>query len=74
MADEHMAPNRQRLFQISESDLAELERLVPVIAEAAAKERKARSLCVAIRRTKNILCGIRWHDAESEIVDTLPAE
>ena len=47
-----------RLHQISEEDLATLERLVPVLAEIAAS--KTDRLLDDCRKAREILSGIRW--------------
>ncbi len=52
-----------RLFQISEDDLAELERIIPQFAQRLTSSpwyNEARDLRTQMRRVKSILSDVRW--------------
>jgi hypothetical protein len=70
-----------KLFQITEDDLAELERLTPELQEALAREMArpegANRIRVQLRRIKEILSNVRWYygpPSEVKIIEVPPTE
>lgn len=69
-----------RLFQITEDDLAELERLLPDFHEAFGSQQLgpnapgANRLRVKVRRVKDIISNVRWNYAPHSDVQEIPAE
>ena len=61
-----------KLFQITEDDLAELERLVPELCWdfAAQLDNRTRT---KFRRCQTILSNVRWGYGPPEHVETIPA-
>lgn len=62
-----------RMFVIAENELAELERLVPRLAEATVRLDQRPRTRVLIRRIRAILGDIRWREAESRLEAIVPA-
>lgn len=67
-----------KLFQIHEDDLADLERLLPNLADALARPmfecpESAPRLKTAIRRVKEIISNVRWNYGPIEIVEIILA-
>ena len=62
-----------KMFQIYEDDLAELERLVPQIAEALPLEHAARTK-TQIRRVQRVLSNGRWNYGPHDHVEAIPAD
>lgn len=76
MSDDQPRPE-SRMFQIYEDDLAELERLCPVIADAAffsAAPRDDARLRTQVTRVKNILSHVRWNYGPPSQVTVIPAD
>jgi len=53
-------PHGNRLFQISEGDLASLERIVPELASLLTRPEQGNRERVGIREAKRILSDVRW--------------
>ena len=62
-----------KTYMINESDLGELERILPQLAEAATLALNNR-LRVQIRRCKTILSNIRWNYGPAGEIEIVPAE
>jgi methionine synthase II (cobalamin-independent) len=71
---EHIPQTGTRLFQISEPDLAELERTVPALIEQAMKALDNNAARVGIRRVKQILTNVRWNYGPWSDVTEIPAD
>lgn len=64
-----------RLLQIYESDLADLERIVPQIADAAVFNRPLTpTLKTHIRRVQTILTNVRWNYGPPEVAEKIPCD
>lgn len=62
-----------KLFQIYEDDLADLEKVLPEIAEAIGAETTAR-LRVQIRKVQSILSKVRWNYGPPTEIEKIDAE
>jgi hypothetical protein len=60
-----------KLHQITEDDLAELERTIPQFADRLMTQMDNR-LRVQIRRTREILADVRWNYGPPREVQTIP--
>ncbi len=60
-----------KVYQINESDLGELERILPQLAEAAEPAMDNR-LRVQLRRCKSILSNVRWDYGPASEVEVIP--
>ena len=63
-----------RLFQIYESDLAELERVIPALADRHMAAFDSNQDRVAIRVVQRILKDVRWNYGPASNVTILPAD
>lgn len=62
MSDNEMVvPRGNRLYQIGGDDLADLERLVPLLCEKAMIRLDDNESRTQIRRVKSILSDVRWN-------------
>ena len=68
---ESLPPHGVRLFQIYETDLAELEQMLPELCEALDKVTSPR-LRVKIRRVKDIISNVRWNYGPHTDVTIIP--
>lgn len=71
--DTELPGGSTRLFQINEDDLAELERLVPILYDRAAEKMDDNKSRVMVRRVKDIISNVRWNYAPWSNIETLPA-
>lgn len=62
-----------RMFQIYESDLAELEKIVPAMSDHFMGKLSPR-LRTQLRRAKDILSNVRWNYGPHDEVEVIPAE
>ncbi len=62
----------QKLFQITEDDLSELERMLPDIADALYPKMDNR-LRVQLRRIQAIMSSIRWNYGPPSNIEEIPA-
>lgn len=62
-----------KLFQIYEEDLAELEKIIPQLAESLmpSLDNKKR---VQLRRCQSILSSVRWNYGPPSEVEIIPAD
>lgn len=74
MADELRIPRGNPLHQITGEDLAELERLVPLLIEKAMQVHDNNESRVQIRRVKSILSNVRWNYGPWGQVTVIPAD
>jgi len=63
-----------RLFQITEDDLADLERIVPDLADALATPSLDNAMRVRIRRIQKVLSDVRWNYGPPAEVDVVPVD
>lgn len=63
-----------RMFQITEEDLAELERCVPDLCERAMSRLDDTKSRVQIRKVKEIISHVRWHYGPWSNVTEIPLE
>jgi hypothetical protein len=67
-----------KLFQIFEDDLAELERILPQLADALtpilAQPEGSNRLRAQIRRCKAIISNVRWDYQPHEEIEIIPAD
>ncbi len=66
-------PHGNRLLQIHESDLAELEHAIPLLCEVAMQSHDNNRSRVQIRRVKEILSNVRWNYGPWSDVTIIPA-
>lgn len=72
-AEQESSGGGTRMFHVYETDLAELERLIPSIADVAAFSTDATPrLRTQIRQVKKILSDIRWNYGPPEQVERIP--
>lgn len=72
MSDEQAPQRGSRLYQVSENDLATLERTLPEIAEVMMGNLSPR-LRVQWRQVQTILSKIRWNYGPPEHVERIEA-
>lgn len=66
-------PPRTRLYQITEEDLADLERTLPMLSESMAEHLAARER-TQLRRAQAILSRVRWSYGPFENVERVDPE
>jgi hypothetical protein len=72
--DDGDVPQRgTRMFQIHESDLAELEKIIPAMSDSHMGEWSPRER-TQLRRAKDILSNVRWNYGPHTDVEIIPAE
>jgi hypothetical protein len=62
-----------RLFRINEPDLAELERIVPLLMEQGMIKFDTNAARVRLRKVKQILSDVRWNYGPWSHVEEIPA-
>jgi hypothetical protein len=62
----------ERLFQVAEGDLADLERLLPLLADALMPVLSNRTR-VHLRRCQTILSNVRWNYGPPRDVEVMDA-
>ena len=62
-----------KMFQIHESDLAELEAVIPQLSDAL-MDRMDNRLKTQLRRAKRVLSDVRWNYGPPETVETIEAD
>lgn len=63
-----------RMFQISESDLADLEALIPRIMQDFSEMCNRPAVRVKLRRLKEILSNVRWDYGPYSHVEKIPVD
>lgn len=66
-------PTGNKLFQINENDLAELERIIPALCDRHMKALDSNVDRTAIRVIQRILSDVRWNYGPPTDVTEMPA-
>jgi hypothetical protein len=73
MSENEQQSGSVRLFRITEPDLAELERVLPQLADAMMSHLNPR-LRIQWRRVQQIVCDVRWDYGPPRNVSVIPAD
>lgn len=71
--DQETTGPSSRLFQINEEDLAELERILPVMYDRAAIQMQDTRSRKMVEKVMRIVQSVRWNYAPWTNIETLPA-
>lgn len=63
-----------RLFQITEDDLADLERLLPVVADPLNMRHLDNAMRGKLRRVAAIMSAVRWNYGPPGVVYEIPVD